>query len=147
MSSDSKRHSSLPGLRYEGTRRYVYENGRSEDLHVLVIDHEDGPWEVVRCKTEAQARELVGLFEQLEAQGSLLAAFREEFVESFMEHLQNDRDLALECLADFEAEHVSSPATRPDADDIADALNDARFADGLHERRPAPDPASEPEAS
>lgn len=44
---------------YVGKRHYRYEGGGREDLHVVAVPHQNGPWEAIRCKTEEQARAIV----------------------------------------------------------------------------------------
>jgi hypothetical protein len=52
--------------KYVGPRHIQYASSR-ETLYAVAVDHPNGPWEAIFCKTEEQARWVVALAELREA--------------------------------------------------------------------------------
>lgn len=50
-------------ISWAGKRVLRYDNGRQETWYALFIDHSNGPWDAIYCKTEEQARHVLALAE------------------------------------------------------------------------------------
>lgn len=59
-------------------RLIAYANGSFETMYVVAVDHENGRWDAIYCKTEAQARAIVSLRVRRDALHEMATALPEK---------------------------------------------------------------------